>query len=201
MQNYTNAQLETDLHINMAPSLLDYVSANIHANVLKDIFDDNSLNHRACFTKNNVNDLPMNDIVDGVDIGQEESLCKKHFLDIMTEFISKESSFKDTNQENISRFQYLINTTFNKIIDKYKLELKMTTNPGLLETDILFTYKGGTTIKLIFNKYRELFNDFENYVELETYFQRSDSDYSIFINPSLHNFDTIYRKINKISAI
>jgi hypothetical protein len=135
-----------------------------------------------------------------VDVGYQESLCKKVFADIMTNFISSEKSFNDKNQENIARFQFLINNTFTVAINKYKLVLKETTNPTILENDILFIYKGGTTMKLLFDKYKLLFQSFETFLELEKFFTRSDSDYSIFINPNMHNFNDVYIQVNKISA-
>jgi hypothetical protein len=141
-------------------------------------------------------------MIDGVDVdmGLQESLCKKVFADIMTNFISSEKSFTDANQQHITRFQLLVNKTFTTAITKYKTILKKTTHPNILQNDILFIYKGGTTMKLLFDKYDLLFRNLYTFRDLKSFFARSDSDYSIFIKPTLANFNEIYMNINQIST-
>ncbi len=118
----------------------------------------------------------------------------------MTNFISSEHSFTDTNQQNIARFQLLVNKTFTTAIANYRNTLKNSTHPTIRENDLLFIYKGGTTMKLLFDKYDVLFRNLHTFRELKNFFARSDSDYSIFINPALENFENIYITINKIST-
>lgn len=142
-----------------------------------------------------------------IDFGQEESLCKKNFADIMTDFISSEKIFSDVNMEYVARFQYLVNETFNREIKKYidMLERKY----GIRyhkEKDIFFTYKGGTTMKIVFEKYKSIFESLTNFNEISSKFKRSDSDYSIIINPNIVNnrkeniFLEVYKDINKLCA-
>ena len=106
---------------------------------------------------------------------------KKKFYDLNTEFISRDEIFVDNNQKLIFKYQYLINSSFNKLIDEYKKRNKLN------EEDIYFIYKGGTFMKIIYLKYENLFkNNTDFFKELLPYFKRSDSDYSLLINP---NFD------------
>ena len=68
----------------------------------------------------------------------------------------------------------------------------------LKSTDIIFLYKGGTTLKIIYDKYKDIFQTTGNinfFDDLQTYFKRSDSDYVIMINPFTENFEYIYAKI------
>jgi hypothetical protein len=179
----------------------------INRPIINEIFDTSpNVTDNRIFINNKPNLLrfPITppQMIDGVevDVGFQEALCKKVFADAMTNFISSEKSFNDRNQINIARFQFLINKTFTTAINNYRTTLRNTTHPAILENDILFIYKGGTTMKLIFDKYKILFRSLETFSELEKFFTRSDSDYSILINPSLHNFSEIYKQVNKIST-
>lgn len=123
--------------------------------------------------------------------------CNKKFLDIVTDLVSKESIFSDNNELYIARFQYMVNTIYNSFIDKYKLM------NNLNELDIVFLYKGGTTIKILFDKYKNIFNDLkmDKFIDIvQSSFKRSDSDYTIFINNTLPDFTKHYLNINKISS-
>jgi len=123
--------------------------------------------------------------------------CNKKFLDIVTDLVSKESVFSDNNELYIARFQYLVNTIYNSFIDKYKLM------NGLNELDIVFLYKGGTTIKILFEKYKNVFTELkmDKFIDIvQSSFKRSDSDYTIFINNTLSDFTKHYLNINKISS-
>jgi hypothetical protein len=138
-----------------------------------------------------------------------EMFCKKMFLDTMTNMVSKEVCFKDEYQHFIFKFQYIINKVFNDLIGLYILN---TTNEGkkLAKDDILFLYKGGTTMKLLYNKYTNIMKEkgldafFDNIIKN---FERSDSDYSILINPKINeekcgiSFKQIYRDINWLVTI
>ena len=137
----------------------------------------------------------------------EESLCKKNFADIMTDFVSSEKVFNDANMEYIARFQYLVIELFNKAILYYCINLghKYKKRFSVVK-DIFFTYKGGTTMKIVFDKYKKIFEGLVNYKDISEKFKRSDSDYSIFINPRICDkegnsiFLEVYKDINKISA-
>tara|TARA_Y100000741_G_C18246689_1_gene555771 strand:+ start:10 stop:1914 length:1905 start_codon:yes stop_codon:yes gene_type:complete len=95
-------------------------------------------------------------------------------------------------------FMYIIWKYHNIAINKY-IQIK-----NLKHNDIIFVYKGGnflskiaktyweklpdTAVRFLINKYRQ-------------YFKKSDMDYSIYINPLLDNYDTIYTDINYISFL
>jgi hypothetical protein len=98
---------------------------------------------------------------------------KKIFYDTMTKFISNE--LLNNKPEIIFNFQYLVNNFFNNFVKKY-IERK-----NLSEDYILFVYKGGTTIKIIYEKYKQLFKAPKLFKDSENNFLRSDSDYSLFI--------------------
>jgi hypothetical protein len=133
----------------------------------------------------------------------DEFSQKKMFYDINTTFISSEEIFTDNKQELIFKFQYLINKFFNKIVDSYIKE------KGLGANDIIFMYKGGTFMKIIFEKYKNLFKNNENFINSNSsFFKRSDSDYAIYISHrfnredyTLHYYNLnimVYNVLNKI---
>lgn len=103
---------------------------------------------------------------------------KKLFYDKMTDLTSKEIIFNDANQQPIFNFQYLINNFFNKFISQYCINKKIDDR-----SSIIFLYKGGTTMKIIYEKYKQLYGDNDFFKkEVANFFSRSDSDYQIFIN-------------------
>ncbi len=205
--NYQLKQFLTKERIIQETNTRNPTPANLQ--ILQQIFSTpgQNMNNRRIFINNSdrVMRFPIipNQNINGVnvDMGFQESLCKKNFADIMTNFISSEKSFADERQENITRFQLLINKTYTTAIAHYRNRLKETTNPTIQETDILFIYKGGTTMKLLFDKYQPIFNKLSSFDEIKEFFLRSDSDYGIFINPTLENFDEVYININKISTL
>ncbi len=102
---------------------------------------------------------------------------KKMFYDIGTEFISREKIYTDDNQELIFKFQYLVNTFFNTFIDMYKQK------KGIDSKDIYFIFKGGTFMKILFEKYKNILKDNGDFLNKnQDFFKRSDSDYGIYIN-------------------
>jgi len=136
--------------------------------------------------------------------------CKKMFWDKMTEMVSSEVCFVDNNQLHISRFQYMVNEIYNRTIKRY-IEEKKAKGSKLQEQDILFLYKGGTTMKILYDKYK---NDMSQYSEfslffenVNKYFARSDSDYGMYINPNItqntHGIDynVVYVDVNIMSYV
>ena len=108
---------------------------------------------------------------------QDEFTQKKRLYDENTTFISKTEIFRDDKQELIFKFQYLVNKFFNTMVDKYKK------HHSLNDDDIYFVYKGGTFMKILYEKYNTLFTKNENFFnKFKDCFARSDSDYAIFIN-------------------
>lgn len=122
-------------------------------------------------------------------------LCKKSFYDILTEFINSEKIFNDNDPKYNVRFQYLINTFFTLLIEKYKKYKQLNSD------DILFVYKGGTTMKILYNEYKDILEQYGNFLSnIKDSFKRSDSDYTILINPSFEEevFDQHYINISKL---
>ncbi len=182
---------------------------NILEDYPKDIFESFNINNRQVLKKIEGIELPKSTekTEDGKDMAFVLNQCKKRFLDLMTSLVAKEVCFNDKNQEYINRFQLLVNNVFEKNIGNY-IQLKNTQGCKLDKESILFLYKGGTTMKILYKKYEEqLKNDgFENFfINLIKEFERSDSDYSILINPNINEknngitFERVYYDINIIS--
>lgn len=122
-------------------------------------------------------------------------LCKKMLYDVMTETVVK-YCFPDTNQRYIAHFIGLINQTFNQALADYRK------NNNLGENQLLFIYKGGTPMKILFDKYKKILAKHHTeqlFNELTENFKRSDSDFSIYIDPTLTNFNDVYYDINKMT--
>lgn len=124
-------------------------------------------------------------------------LCKKNiFYDTLTTYINSERILNDSTIENIARFQYLVNTIFTKLAELYINGFKLTQN------DIVFLYKGGTAMKIIYSEYKNLLQNFGSFeTDANNVFNRSDSDYEYQINPNLNNFDMIYYHFSKITLL
>lgn len=123
---------------------------------------------------------------------------KKQFYDINTDFISRDKIFVDSDQESIFKFQYLVNTFFIKIIEEYKNRNRLS------EESLYFVYKGGTFLKILFEKYKGKLSDPSNKSFIErnkTFFNRSDSDYGIFIDNKfdINQYTTHYYNMNVIT--
>jgi len=119
---------------------------------------------------------------------------KKKFYDINTEFIAKEKIFNENNKTTIFYFQYLVNNLINKIINEYA-------NKENLINQLFFIFKGGTTMKIIFEKYKSLMIENKNLFDnLNSFFGRSDSDYAVFLDENLgkEKYNMHYYKLNII---
>lgn len=121
---------------------------------------------------------------------------KKKFADIITTEMSSKYLFADTKKNIISDFQYLVNTMFNKRIEEYIQSLVKSGKYAYDPKMIVFIYKGGTTMKILFDKYKHIlpnnkaiFNDYKDY------FSRSDSDYAIYINQNVFNTAESYNRV------
>jgi len=103
---------------------------------------------------------------------------KKKFYDLNTEFISRDKIFVDSKQDLIFKYQYLINIFFNKYVNEYIKKNNLETD------DLLFIYKGGTFMKILFQKYDDVLKSNKQFMKMnKDYFKRSDSDYALLINP------------------
>jgi hypothetical protein len=128
--------------------------------------------------------------------------CKNKIYNCATNFITS-TFFPDKSQE-IYKFQYLINNLFNNTIQNI-IKYINTNGGNLKNTDIIFLYKGGTTLKILYETYRTYFTETENnyfYSQFSDSFARTDSDYVIMINPNITvethgiDFEIVYRIVN-----
>jgi len=110
---------------------------------------------------------------------------KAFCTDIVTKYL-----FRDYSKY----FDFLnyVNITFNEMIKEYIEKNNLT------KVDILFLFKGGNIIKLFeksaFNQFpEEIRNIIISYYD--PYFQRSDSDFSIYVNPYLEDYKLHLDKI------
>lgn len=110
----------------------------------------------------------------------DDFIQKKNFYDEVTKFINSKKIFNDTpeNQKNIFKYQYLINTFFNHYIAMYRDKY------SLSDDKIVFIYKGGTYMKIMYTKYKDYLSANIN-DKLKDIMGRSDSDYAILINKNL----------------
>ncbi len=161
----------------------------------------NETNDDALLHFTNTKDCKPNDIFDKtVEKKNTDKFAifqqKKAFYDVSTEFIASEEIFTDNNQELIYKFQFLINVMFNLVIAKY-----ISNNSDLNTNSIHFIYKGGTSMKIIYEKYKNYFeNNKEIFNDLKDLFKRSDSDYALYIDGSLpkENYMKHYYNLNII---
>ncbi len=117
---------------------------------------------------------------------------KEFFMDEITDYINSKKVFSDDNLTKVIRYQYLINSITIKTVKLY------CERENINENDIIFMYKGGTMMKVIYETYKNLglhIDDFKDY------FKRSDSDYSILINPNFPDdqYYKIYKDLMNIS--
>jgi len=124
-------------------------------------------------------------------------LEKKKYLDITTNFINNETVFN--NESSIILFQYYVINMFRKAIYDY-----VAINDCLGDDDIIFLYKGGNVMKMVYEKTLDLFKDNEllkNYINdrYNKCFEQGDSDFEILINPKLKNYEKVYSDINNIT--
>jgi len=167
----------------------------ILSSIYRNLGSTYNLNSTNIINKDDTYTLYAEDMdIDDIDIRTLKSKCKKKINNVFDDIIS--NICFEGNQENIFRFQYLINNLFNKmvthILEHFNVIIRGNGKQQLQNTDIIFLYKGGTTLKILFDKYRCIFRDTQNdafFRDLEKYFKRSDSDYVIMINPNI-NFDT-----------
>ena len=151
------------------------------------------LPYLAIFSDRDLEKIPASNV------GEKELFNqKKKFADEVTKAMSDTILFNDIHQDIINNFQYLINKMFNDKISEY---IK---SKGYSNDSIYFIYKGGTTMKIIYDKYKHILpNNNKLFTDNAQYFSRSDSDYGIFINKGVFSTPELYNQvlcdINKIS--
>lgn len=169
----------------------------------------NPINHNDQNEKNMINTDNLDISIMEDDPTKKKLLCNRKILKTPTDFISS-TFFTDDRQKHIFKFQYLINNSFNKMTESLIKDINnfiKTNNLGnlLRDTDIIFLYKGGTTLKILYDTYLEKLqhsNNNEFFERFKDDFKRSDSDYVFMINPNINiqkngiSFAYVYKMVN-----
>jgi hypothetical protein len=119
----------------------------------------------------------------------------KEFKGILTEFIINE--LIKTPDQN-SNFLKLVCDTFKSALNTY------ITKKQLPLRSVIFLYKGGNILRLIFQDVsRELPYSVSRVIEQywKDSFKKSDADFSIYIDPRLPNFDEVYENVCNLTFL
>jgi hypothetical protein len=101
-------------------------------------------------------------------------------------------------KENLFRFMKLVVEMMEKSLDIYAEKR------GINRSDLIFAYKGGNVMRILANEFlvelpgmasREINSYYQNY------FKRSDADFTIYINPKLENFETVFEELTFLSYL
>lgn len=134
---------------------------------------------------NNIEDITNTEFDPNNDVDREyKNLC----TDIVNEDI--------IDNNDLYNFLYIINKTYTDIINIY---LKKN---NLREGQIEFIFKGGNIFKLISDQFWNYLPGQSSKILVEYYkkhFKRSDIDFSIYIDPSIENFDKYYEELTYIN--
>ena len=152
-------------------NIQDYINGKVPLIRFSNNKNDNNNKNLLSFDKSIMSDIQNvgNDL--------DEFSQKKKFYDCNTDFISRIEIFADFKQKLIFKFQYIVNNFFNNF-NKLYIEKN-----NLNSDDIYFIFKGGTFMKIIFEKYDALLENNTNFNNFnKNYFKRSDSDYALLIN-------------------
>jgi hypothetical protein len=117
----------------------------------------------------------------------------REFKDFSTEIVVNHFLSSDTCMFN---FLDLVYGTYFKVIEKFK-RLN-----NLSKWDIFLVYKGGNVLRIIANDFlnelpRVASTKINNYYQ--KFFKRSDADFSVYIKPTVPNYDELYTKLSTIS--
>lgn len=137
-----------------------------------------------------VSDIKMEEISRDKKKDQVED-PKRELNDKVTNYITNEYL---KSEETISRFIRLITTSFDDMITSYIRE------KDLKENSIVFVYKGGNILRILYNTFNnDLPNSAREIVDLKykDFFKRSDADFSIYINPSIKDYDVVLEDITE----
>ena len=212
---YDSHHLDVDTNIN---NINEFISANIHykllsypifnlANYIYNDFTNRDMiktEFLQCININKsveIDDKPI-EIDDTLIIHDCNSKLTKNATDFVIQTFFPGNTIE--SQKNIYYLQYLINNIFNNIVNNIIIQIN-SEGGKLKNTDIIFLYKGGTTLKILYDTYKDYFTKIENdyfYSLFSENFTRSDSDYVIMINPNINmernnvTFDYVYRLVN-----
>lgn len=124
--------------------------------------------------------------------GQITDLLRE-YKDMMTALIVDRFISSD---ESMFNFLKLVYGTFHSGLEEYK-RLR-----NLGKWDIFFVYKGGNVLRIIANDFtRELPGLASKKINryYEKFFKRSDADFSIYVRPTLADYDKIYDELITLS--
>lgn len=119
----------------------------------------------------------------------------KEFKGILTEFVTTEL-IKTADQT--SNFLKLIVGSFTKALNNYIYK------KSLSAKSILFLYKGGNVLRLLFQEAtKELPLSVSQTIETfyKDSFKKSDADFSIYIDPRIPNYDLVYTDICNLTFL
>jgi hypothetical protein len=120
---------------------------------------------------------------------------KKPLEDVMTDMVTNKFLEKDVT---VGNYIQIIIESFTFALEKYKLFNNIYGN------DIHFIYKGGNILRVLAKELMHELPGNTSYVLDEYYskfFQKSDADFSIYINPKLSNFDEIFNDMTNLSYL
>lgn len=97
---------------------------------------------------------------------------------------------------SLYNFLSLVMDTFDSALKKYR-DLS-----GLNEKQLFFIFKGGNILKIVSNEFLKEFPIYAN-IKIDEYysafFKRSDNDFSIFIDPSIENYEKTFNDITTLA--
>lgn len=120
---------------------------------------------------------------------------QREYKDLCTEIVVKLFLSSDLSMFN---FLKLVYQTYESALNFYKK------SKHLSEWDIFFVYKGGNILRIIANDFLGELPTLASrniHQYYDKFFKRSDADFSIYINPSISTYDTVYQEITYISYL
>jgi hypothetical protein len=119
----------------------------------------------------------------------------KEFKGIITDFVVNEFFPSPVESESFIKLVY---NTFTDAINIYCKQINVT------DTDIFFVYKGGNILRYVaYQAMHELGGSIADKINksYKDVFKKSDADFSIYINPKVPNYDTVYLHMNNLAYL
>jgi hypothetical protein len=135
-------------------------------------------------------------LADSAGIKSDENLSEDDLSKIKSILTSLGNRHYIKSKQNLNLHVEICYRFFGHIFDKYKQK------HGLKPADIIFLYKGGNVLKRFYdNNRRELFGEINKLLseQYSDYFDKSDNDHVILINPYIEDYDKHFERINDLS--
>jgi len=119
----------------------------------------------------------------------------KPLKDVATDFVVEEF-FK--TESTLYSFMQLVYNTFDEALTIYRKRR------NIKDDELFFLYKGGNVLRIVSQEFLlELPNNATRELNAfyAPFFKRSDADFSIYLHPSIENYDLIFEEINLISYL